>query len=125
MSVASVMDKSDTLSGVLNTLQNNTFQNGRGCCCCSFLCMNMSYNLFREEDGQWKEEQKLEAHSDWVRDVAWAPSIGLPTSTIASCSQVRLSSVRNMLALTMPPTSRLLCCMKGNQVGEIIQLFHL
>uniref|UniRef100_A0A8C5W5H4 Protein SEC13 homolog n=1 Tax=Microcebus murinus TaxID=30608 RepID=A0A8C5W5H4_MICMU len=35
----------------------------------------------------WKEEQKLEAHSDWVRDVAWAPSIGLPTSTIASCSQ--------------------------------------
>ena len=24
---------------------------------------------------------------DWVRDVAWAPSIGLPYSTIASCSQ--------------------------------------
>ena len=43
----------------------------------------------REEDGQWKEDQKLEAHSDWVRDVGWAPSIGLPTSTIASCSQVR------------------------------------
>lgn len=43
-----------------------------------------------DEDGQWKEEQKLEAHSDWVRDVAWAPSIGLPTSTIASCSQVAL-----------------------------------
>ncbi|KAG7249492.1 hypothetical protein CRUP_033563, partial [Coryphaenoides rupestris] len=40
-----------------------------------------------EEDGQWKEDQKLEAHSDWVRDVGWAPSIGLPTSTIASCSQ--------------------------------------
>ncbi|MEQ2185740.1 GTPase-activating protein S13 [Goodea atripinnis] len=39
------------------------------------------------EDGQWKEDQKLEAHSDWVRDVGWAPSIGLPTSTIASCSQ--------------------------------------
>lgn len=46
--------------------------------------------VFREEDSQWKEEQKLEAHSDWVRDVAWAPSIGLPTSTIASCSQVRV-----------------------------------
>eukprot|EP00003_Mantamonas_plastica_P031323 TRINITY_DN80_c0_g1_i8.p2 TRINITY_DN80_c0_g1~~TRINITY_DN80_c0_g1_i8.p2 ORF type:complete len:150 (-),score=64.40 TRINITY_DN80_c0_g1_i8:63-512(-) len=26
-------------------------------------------------------------HNDWVRDVAWAPSVGLPTSTIASCSQ--------------------------------------
>lgn len=49
----------------------------------SWLC------VCREEDGQWKEDQKLEAHSDWVRDVAWAPSIGLPTSTIASCSQVR------------------------------------
>nr|XP_033939915.1 protein SEC13 homolog [Pseudochaenichthys georgianus] len=41
----------------------------------------------REEDGQWKEDRMLEALSDWVRDVGWAPSIGLPTSTIASCSQ--------------------------------------
>ena len=30
---------------------------------------------------------KLENHTDWVRDVAWAPSIGLPVSRIASCSQ--------------------------------------
>ncbi|XP_069907214.1 protein SEC13 homolog isoform X1 [Oryctolagus cuniculus] len=50
-------------------------------------CDNLIKLWRREEDGQWKEEQKLEAHSDWVRDVAWAPSIGLPTSTIASCSQ--------------------------------------
>lgn len=51
--------------------------------------LTVSLSPFREEDGQWKEDQKLEAHSDWVRDVGWAPSIGLPTSTIASCSQVR------------------------------------
>lgn len=38
--------------------------------------------------GEWIEESKLEGHSDWVRDVAWAPSIGLPRSIIASCSQV-------------------------------------
>ena len=44
---------------------------------------------FREVDGQWVEEEKLEAHSDWVRDVAWAPNVGLPVSTIASCSQVK------------------------------------
>nr|XP_012419332.1 PREDICTED: protein SEC13 homolog isoform X7 [Odobenus rosmarus divergens] len=50
-------------------------------------CDNLIKLWKEEEDGQWKEEQKLEAHSDWVRDVAWAPSIGLPTSTIASCSQ--------------------------------------
>lgn len=42
----------------------------------------------REEEGQWVEDQKLEGHSDWVRDVAWAPSIGLPRNIIASCSQV-------------------------------------
>ena len=23
-------------------------------------------------------------HGDWVRDVAWAPSLGLPKSTLAS-----------------------------------------
>lgn len=42
-----------------------------------------------EEDDKWIEDQKLEAHSDWVRDVAWAPSVGLPKSYIASCSQDR------------------------------------
>lgn len=44
--------------------------------------------LSREEEGEWIEDKKLEGHSDWVRDVAWAPSIGLPKSIIASCSQV-------------------------------------
>ena len=32
-------------------------------------------------------EEKLEGHTDWVRDVAWCPSVGLPVSRIASCSQ--------------------------------------
>ncbi|CAC5417259.1 SEC13 [Mytilus coruscus] len=49
-------------------------------------CDNL-VKIWREEEGEWKEEKKLEGHSDWVRDVAWAPSIGLPRSTIASCSQ--------------------------------------
>lgn len=35
----------------------------------------------------WKLEFTLEKHSDWVRDVAWAPNIGLPTNMIATCSQ--------------------------------------
>jgi len=42
---------------------------------------------FSEKDNSWKLEETLESHTDWVRDVAWAPSIGLPASTIASCSQ--------------------------------------
>jgi len=37
---------------------------------------------------EWKQEEEvLSGHSDWVRDVAWAPNVGLPYSTIASCSQ--------------------------------------
>jgi protein transport protein SEC13 len=35
------------------------------------------------------QEAKLEAHSDWVRDVAWAPSLGKSRTIIASCSQDR------------------------------------
>jgi len=51
-------------------------------------CDNL-VKIWREEDDTWVEENKLEAHSDWVRDIAWAPSIGLPRSIIASCSQDR------------------------------------
>lgn len=40
-----------------------------------------------EENVKWVEERQLDGHSDWVRDVAWAPSIGLPKWYIASCSQ--------------------------------------
>jgi len=36
---------------------------------------------------KWQKEATLVGHSDWVRDVAWAPNTGLPYSTIASCSQ--------------------------------------
>ena len=57
--------------------------------CCPIDLVVMSLYGDREEDGEWVAEQKLEGHSDWVRDVAWAPSIGLPRSVIASCSQVR------------------------------------
>ncbi|KAJ7353967.1 GTPase-activating protein S13 [Desmophyllum pertusum] len=49
-------------------------------------CDNL-VKVWKETDGQWVEEEKLEAHSDWVRDVAWAPNVGLPVSTIATCSQ--------------------------------------
>ena len=44
---------------------------------------------FSEETQAWVEEDVLEGHADWVRDVAWAPNIGLPRSYIATASQVR------------------------------------
>lgn len=36
--------------------------------------------------GQWAS-QTIGQHRDWVRDVAWAPGLGLLHSTIASCSE--------------------------------------
>jgi len=41
--------------------------------------------------GQWIEQKNFEngdnRHGEWVRDVQWAPSLGLFHSTIASCSE--------------------------------------
>ena len=45
------------------------------------------YVTRREDNDQWVLDAKLDGHTDWVRDVAWAPSIGLPVTRIASCSQ--------------------------------------
>ena len=56
------------------------------CVCGCVLCV---CGCVREENDEWVIEEKLEGHNDWVRDVAWCPSIGLPISRIASCSQVR------------------------------------
>lgn len=43
-----------------------------------------------EEQQVWVDEETLEGHADWVRDVAWAPNIGLPRSYIATASQVSI-----------------------------------
>lgn len=42
----------------------------------------------QENTQEWSEEEILDGHTDWVRDVAWAPNIGLPRSYIATASQV-------------------------------------
>lgn len=46
--------------------------------------------VWRYDDAtrRWMQDgPPLIAHSDWVRDVAWAPNLGLPMSTIASAGQ--------------------------------------
>ena len=51
-----------------------------------------SYKLqiwhFDESKRQWAQQgQPLKGHTDWVRDVAWAPNLGMPMNTIASAGQ--------------------------------------
>ncbi|KIY73878.1 WD40 repeat-like protein [Cylindrobasidium torrendii FP15055 ss-10] len=48
---------------------------------------------YRDDAQSWVEEETLEGHTDWVRDVAWAPSIGLPRSYIATASQDRTVAI--------------------------------
>jgi protein transport protein SEC13 len=44
--------------------------------------------IWRCESGNnWMLERSLNNHTDWVRDVAWAPNIGLPYDMIATASQ--------------------------------------
>ena len=43
---------------------------------------------FDDTKRQWVQQgQPLKGHSDWVRDVAWAPNLGMPMNTIASAGQ--------------------------------------
>lgn len=42
---------------------------------------------YKDDSKTWQEEETLDGHSDWVRDVAWAPNVGLAKSYLASCSQ--------------------------------------
>ncbi|KAK4884407.1 hypothetical protein RN001_000678 [Aquatica leii] len=51
-------------------------------------CDNL-VKIWQEDGDKWVEANKLEVHSDWVRDVSWAPSSGLNRHYIASCSQDR------------------------------------
>eukprot|EP00276_Gloeochaete_wittrockiana_P005266 CAMPEP_0184662378 /NCGR_PEP_ID=MMETSP0308-20130426/42989_1 /TAXON_ID=38269 /ORGANISM="Gloeochaete witrockiana, Strain SAG 46.84" /LENGTH=320 /DNA_ID=CAMNT_0027104373 /DNA_START=56 /DNA_END=1018 /DNA_ORIENTATION=- len=50
-------------------------------------CDNMVKVWRFVDSNRWELEEQLDGHTDWVRDVAWAPGIGLPYTTIASCSQ--------------------------------------
>lgn len=43
--------------------------------------------VWQRQGEQWVATELEERHSDWVRDVAWAPSTGLSSTMIASCSE--------------------------------------
>jgi protein transport protein SEC13 len=54
--------------------------------------------IWAHENNQWVEQQTFaesNRHTHWVRDVQWAPSMGLPSSTIASCCDDKTVSIWN------------------------------
>jgi len=82
---------------------------------------------FSESDGQWVFETSIDGHSDWVRDVAWAPNIGLPGNTIASCSQdntvmilTKADDSNNWNKITLPPFSDVVWRVSWSVTGNIL-----
>uniref|UniRef100_A0A383W719 Uncharacterized protein n=1 Tax=Tetradesmus obliquus TaxID=3088 RepID=A0A383W719_TETOB len=53
---------------------------------CTAGCDN-TVKVWRCSEAGWALEATLPGHSDWVRDAAWAPNLGLPLNTIASAGQ--------------------------------------
>lgn len=42
---------------------------------------------YRSTATQWQQIDVSTVHTDWVRDVAWAPNTAMPYNTVASCSE--------------------------------------
>jgi len=57
---------------------------------------------YKDDSQSWVEEETLDGHTDWVRDVAWAPNIGLPRSYIATASQDKTVLIWTKDAPTSP-----------------------
>ncbi|KAF8055592.1 SEC13B [Scenedesmus sp. PABB004] len=53
---------------------------------CTAGCDN-TVKVWKFSEAGWVLEATLAGHSDWVRDAAWAPNLGLPLNTIASAGQ--------------------------------------
>lgn len=61
-------------------------------------CSCVQVWFFNDVGRRWEQEPfSMTVHTDWVRDVAWAPNMGLPLNTIASAGQV--SSTTEYLAM--------------------------
>ena len=57
---------------------------------------------FSDEHNRYVEADQLSGHSDWARDVAIAPSLGLPRTYLASGSQDRTVLVWTQAGLDAP-----------------------
>ncbi|KAL7748853.1 GTPase-activating protein S13 [Sorochytrium milnesiophthora] len=70
-----------------------------------------------ETSGQYKCSEVLEGHQDWVRDVAWAPGVGLSCQYIASCSQDKTV----LIWIQDSPTSKFTCkSLKADKFPDVV-----
>lgn len=68
----------------------------------------------------WFVEETIDKHTDWVRDVSWAPNIGLPTSYIASCSQDKTVLIHTRASPSTPWTTTPLLPGEGETFPEVV-----
>lgn len=59
---------------------------------------------YSQDSKKWEQVEQLTGHTDWVRDVAFAPNIGLPRSYLATCSQDRTVLIWTQDGLNSPWT---------------------
>lgn len=70
-------------------------------------CCDNNVHLYRNTpsasapEGRWEVDKRLpQVHGDWVRDVAWVPSGGMPYNMFASCSEVRLGGAASSVLVS-------------------------
>ena len=86
-------------------------------CGCDNLIKVWSY---QEATGTWAEDPApLAGHTDWVRCVAWAPNLGLPKNTLASCGQDGKVLIWTQLEPGGPWNSRVLADYGGTAVWSV------
>jgi len=71
-------------------------------------CDNMVKLWRLGEAGEWESEAELSLHTDWVRDVAFAPSLGASSLMFASCSQDKKVAIWTQVAGSSKWTSKVI-----------------
>mmetsp|Transcript_32210 Transcript_32210/g.79017 ORF Transcript_32210/g.79017 Transcript_32210/m.79017 type:complete len:315 (-) Transcript_32210:452-1396(-) len=85
-----------------------------------------------QESGEIMPDPGFEAayrnspHSGWVRDVAWAPSIGMPVQTIASCAEDKMVYIwsqaagKDWVCRKLPPFEAVVWRLSWSVAGNVL-----
>eukprot|EP00286_Rhodomonas_abbreviata_P021960 CAMPEP_0181309716 /NCGR_PEP_ID=MMETSP1101-20121128/12167_1 /TAXON_ID=46948 /ORGANISM="Rhodomonas abbreviata, Strain Caron Lab Isolate" /LENGTH=320 /DNA_ID=CAMNT_0023416229 /DNA_START=22 /DNA_END=984 /DNA_ORIENTATION=+ len=79
-------------------------------------------------DDNFQNVYKDSAHSGWVRDVAWAPSVGLPVQTIASCAEDKMVMIwsqapgASWVCKRLPPFEAVVWRLSWSLAGNVLAI---